>query len=187
MSLATARAAATSLGLPLWRYLGGDETPVLPLPMVNIISGGLHARQQLDFQDFLIVPVSAVSYAEALELSTAVYAATAEALARRGLSTLKADEGGFGPSLRGNEEALELLVEAVQGAGYEPGDDIALALDIAATHFFDPEAGLYRLPTEGLALDSRALDDLVDDLPPASLSSRSRIPLRRTIGKAGAS
>ena len=108
------------------------------MPMVNVISGGLHAGRQLDFQDFLVMPVGAGSYREALRMVVAVYEATADVLRERGLSVLKADEGGFGPALASHAAALELLDAAVERAGLRIGDDVAYALDVAATHFFDP-------------------------------------------------
>jgi enolase len=155
VSLATARAAAASLSVPLWRYLSGDGGGVLPLPMVNVLSGGLHARGRLAFQDFLVVPVGAVHYAEALETVFAVRAATEDLLRDRGLSTLKADEGGFGPALERSEAALDLLGAAVRRAGYRPGEDVAFAVDVAATHFF--AAGRYRLGHEGGVLFAEEL------------------------------
>ena len=169
VSTAAARAAAVSQGLPLWRHLGGGN--LLPLPMVNIISGGLHAEARLAFQDFLILPVGAASFREALEWAAAVRAATAEGLRNRGLSTLKAAEGGFGPALPDPEAALELLVEAVARSGRRLGDEVALAIDVAASHFFS--AGLYRPPEAPDGLDAGGLVDrlerLVDHYPIVSI------------------
>lgn len=164
VSLATTRVAAACAGLPLWRYLAGDAQPVLPLPMVNILSGGLHAGRQLDFQDFLVVPVGAEAYSEALRMCGDVYEATREEIARRGLSTLKADEGGFAPQLDSHEEALTLLTRAVEAAGFEPGSDIVYALDVAATHFFDPDANSYSLESENLTLSAAELTELIAQL-----------------------
>ncbi|HEY8583381.1 MAG TPA: phosphopyruvate hydratase, partial [Capillimicrobium sp.] len=164
VSLATARAAAVCAGVPLWQLLSGDETPLLPLPMVNIISGGLHAGRQLDFQDFLVMPVGAERYAQALEWCVRIHSATARELEDRGLSTLKADEGGFGPRLASHAEALELLDRAVQRAGLRPGDDVVYALDVAATHFFDAATGLYRLSAEGRDRDGAGMADAVAEL-----------------------
>ena len=138
VSLAAARAAAAAIRLPLWRYLG--QGAVLPLPMINVISGGLHASHNLDFQDFMIMPVGAASYSQALEMSLEVHWAVRDLLLERGLSTLKADEGGFGPALPDNRAALDLLMAAVKRAGYRPGDEIAFALDVAATHFLPTRA-----------------------------------------------
>jgi enolase len=164
VSLATARAAAVSAGLPLWRYLGGEDACLLPMPMVNILSGGLHARGGLDFQDFLIVPLGAATYTQALEMSVGVRDRAAEVLSEHGLSTLKADEGGFGPSLARGAAALELLVEAVERAGYVPGDEVAFALDVAATQFHDADAGVYRLAGEDSVLGAAGLVDLLEQL-----------------------
>lgn len=157
VSLAVARAAAKSSGVPLWRYLGGQSARTLPLPMVNMISGGLHARQRLDIQDFLIVPVGAPGYSRALEMCVAIYAALGDELTARGLSTLRADEGGYGPLLPSNVIALELLECAVVRAGYVPDEDVAFALDVAASHFYDTSEGLYWLSAERTKLDAAGL------------------------------
>ncbi len=136
VSLACAHAAAASRGLPLWRYLDRGKAS-LPLPMVNLISGGLHAGGNLDFQDFLLMPVAARSYSEALEMTCAVYRALSETLRRRGLEgVLVGDEGGFGPRLHSNEQAVQLCLEAITHAGLRPGRDAGLALDVASTHFY---------------------------------------------------
>ncbi len=164
VSLATARAAACSAGIAIWRYLAGERAPVLPLPMVNIISGGLHARRQIEFQDFLVVPVGARSYSEALEMCVAVYDATGAVLANAGFSTLKADEGGFGPAVRSHREALELLQLGTEAAGLTPGVDIVYALDIAASHFFHPGTGLYRLASENRDCDAAEIVELIAEL-----------------------
>jgi enolase len=157
VSMATARAAASSLRVPLWRHLGAGR--VLPLPMVNVLSGGLHADSALAFQDFLVVPVGAGSFAAALESAWAVRAAAAELLHERGFSTLKAAEGGFGPPLAGAQAALDLLLEAVERAGRTPGEDVAFAIDVAATHFYVD--GLYRLPEAPAGLDAAALVEVL--------------------------
>jgi enolase len=162
VSLAVARAAAAAAGVPLWRHLGGDEARVLPLPMINLVSGGLHAGRHIDLQDFLIVPVGAATFRHALELSAEVHASAADLIADRGLSTLKADEGGFAPALDGNVAALELVVAAIERAGYEPGSDVAVAVDVAASHFFDPERNVYTLDADGQVLDADGLVDLLD-------------------------
>ncbi|ADB50522.1 phosphopyruvate hydratase [Conexibacter woesei] len=162
VSLAVARAGACSRGIPLWQHLIGDEDPVMPRPMINLISGGLHARRNLDLQDFLIVPVGAATYPEALEASSAVIEATGEILRERGLSTLHADEGGFGPALAGHRDALELAATAVERAGLRLGDDVAFALDVAATHFQDPATGLYDLTAEGRVVDAAGMVDLLE-------------------------
>ncbi len=164
VSLATARAAAASAGVPLWRHLAGEVSPTLPVPMVNIISGGLHARGQLDFQDFLVIPVSARCYSEALEMCVAIHAGIAASVAAAGYSTLRADEGGFGPAVVSHFEALELLQAGVERAGLVPGADVAYALDVAATHFFDADRKVYRLATEGRDCDAAEMTELIVDL-----------------------
>ena len=160
VSLATARATATAAGLPLWRHLA-QRQPSLPLPMVNIVSGGAHARGGLVFQDFLVVPVGAGRYSQALEMVYAVRGATESVIAERGLSTLKADEGGFGPPFDRSEDALELLVEATRKAGFRPGEDVVFAIDVAATQFH--REGRYDAPPDG-ALDAAELIALLESL-----------------------
>jgi enolase len=162
VSIAVARAAATSRGIPLFRHLGGDEARVLPVPMVNMISGGLHARRQLDFQDFLIIPLSATSWSDALAVCVDVHAELGTVLAERGHSTLRADEGGYGPLLSGNELALDLLHDAVVRTGHEPGRDVGFALDVAATHFYDGSTGRYQLAADGRVLNSGELIDVLE-------------------------
>ncbi|HJT79112.1 MAG TPA: phosphopyruvate hydratase [Gemmataceae bacterium] len=161
VSLACAHAAAASQGLPLWRYLAAGRQPRMPLPMVNLISGGLHAGGNLDFQDFLFLPVGARSYSEALEMTSNVYRALAAVLTRHGYEgVLVGDEGGFGPRLRSNEEAVQLILEAIEQAGYQPGRQAALALDVASTHFY--RDGCYHLgATAGTALTADALIELL--------------------------
>ena len=163
VSLGVARAAAAGLRIPLWRYLGGATARVLPLPLVNIISGGLHAAHNLDFQDFQIVAVGAYTYSQALEMSLAVRQATCDLLLEGGLSVLKADEGGFGPMLPNNRAALDLLMRAVERTGYRPGEEIAFAIDVAASHFFDPNEGHYALASEGQVCEAQAMIELLAD------------------------
>ena len=153
VSIAVARAAATSKGIPLWQHLGGGS--VLPLPMVNIISGGLHGDTRLAFQDFLVVPVGAETFREALECASAVRTATGALLRERGFSTLKAAEGGFAPPLPSPEAALDLLVEAVARSGRSLNDEVAFAVDVAATHFFD--GTVYRLEDTPEGIDADGL------------------------------
>jgi enolase len=137
VSLACAHAAAAARGVALWRYLDSEGRAALPLPMVNLISGGLHAGGNLDFQDFLFLPVAARSYSEALEMTVAIYGKLGEVLRKHGFEgMLVGDEGGYGPRLHGNEQAVELIMEAFAGAGLEPGRQAALALDVAASHFY---------------------------------------------------
>jgi enolase len=146
VSLACAHAAAAARGLPLWRYLAAGSEPSLPLPMVNLISGGLHAGDNLDFQDFLLLPIGARSYSEALEMAVSVYRALAATLTRFGFEgVLVGDEGGFGPRLLSNEHAAELILATFSTAGLTPYRDVALGLDVASTHFF--RDGHYHLKT----------------------------------------
>jgi enolase len=157
VSLATAHAAARELELPLWRYLGGPDAHVLPVPMMNVLNGGVHADNSVDFQEFMLVPLGAGSYREALEWGANTYRALKAILDSRKLSTGVGDEGGFAPDLAANSEAADLLVEAIGAAGYEPGRDIALALDPAVSELY--EDGVYRLESEGHNLSSEDLAD----------------------------
>jgi enolase len=148
VSLACARAAALSRKLPLWKHLDHEARAILPMPMVNMISGGLHAGGNLDFQDFLLIPIAATSISQALEQIVAVYRRLGELLRQRGFEgNLVGDEGGYGPKLKSNEQAIELLLEACRLAGLEPGQESAVALDVAATHFY--RKGKYHLRSEG--------------------------------------
>ena len=158
VSMALARAAADSLGLSLFRYLGGAPAQVIPVPMMNVLNGGVHADNDVDFQEFMIAPVGAPSFAEALRMGAEVYHALKSVLHERGLATAVGDEGGFAPDLPGNEAALELLVAAIQRAGYEPGPEVALAMDPAATELW--RDGRYELAGEGRTLDSAGMVEL---------------------------
>ncbi len=160
VSLAVAHAAAAAAGLPLWRYLA-DGPVTLPLPMINIISGGLHAGGNLDFQDFMIVAVGAETYSGAVETSLEVHHAAGELLRSQGLTTLKADEGGYGPPLASNRAALELIMSAIERAGFRPGNDVAIAIDVAASYFYQPTDGLYDLRVQGGRLDAAAMVGLL--------------------------
>jgi enolase len=146
VSLAVAKAAAAESGQPLYRYLGGANARTLPVPMMNIINGGAHADNRLDLQEFMIMPVGAMRFSEALRMATEVFHTLKGILKKKGLSTAVGDEGGFAPNLGSNEEALEFIVQAIEQAGYKPGKDIALALDAAASEFY--EKGRYRLEAE---------------------------------------
>lgn len=137
VSLAVARAAAEDVGLPLYRYLGGPMAHVLPVPMMNILNGGAHASNNVDAQEFMIVPVGAAEFPEALRMGVEVFHALKKVLERRGLSTAVGDEGGFAPMLESNEAALEAIMAAIESAGYRPGGDVALALDVAASELYD--------------------------------------------------
>ncbi len=144
VSLAVARAAAEASGMPLYRYLAGPRPLTLPIPLLNILNGGKHADNPLDIQEFMIVPVGASTFSEAMEWAFSVSQALKDLLRRRGLSISVGDEGGFAPSLQSNEEALELLTQAIMQAGLRPGDQIAIALDVAATEWYDPQSCQYR-------------------------------------------
>lgn len=146
VSLAVARAAANEAGQPLYRYLGGANGRTLPVPMMNIINGGAHADNRLDLQEFMIMPVGAPSFAEGLRMATEVFHALKALLTKKGLNTAVGDEGGFAPDLKSNEEALGLIMKAIEAAGYRPGQDLALALDAAASEFYDK--GFYYLEAE---------------------------------------
>ena len=152
VSLATARVAAAELGVPLWRHVGGANAHVLPVPMMNLLNGGAHADNNVDFQEFMVIPVGAASYSEALRWGVDVYHELAAVLKGRGLSTALGDEGGFAPDLGSNAEAVGLLAEATERAGLALGDEIGFALDVASTEFFDD--GRYVLASEGRTLDS---------------------------------
>jgi enolase len=136
VSMATARAAAQELGLPLWRYLGGPLTRVMPVPMMNILNGGAHATNTVDLQEYMIIPVGAESFSEGLRMGTEVFHALKKVLVKRKLSTGVGDEGGFAPDLKSDEEAITVVLEAIEAAGYQPGKQIALALDCAASELF---------------------------------------------------
>ena len=151
-SMAVARAAAADSGEPLWRYLGGTEARLLPVPMMNVLNGGVHADNPVDFQEFMIAPVGAVSFAEALQMGAEIYHELQGVLNARGLSTAVGDEGGFAPAVRSNEAPLELLVAAIEGAGYRPGEQVVICLDPATSEFFNE--GRYELAGEGRSFTS---------------------------------
>ncbi|MFA5889946.1 MAG: phosphopyruvate hydratase [Actinomycetota bacterium] len=157
VSLATAKAAAESCGLPLFRYLGGANAHTLPVPCLNVLNGGAHADNSVDVQEFMIVPVGAASFSEAIRWSAEVFHALRSVLRARGLATGVGDEGGFAPNLAANDEALELLMEAIRSAGLEPGEEMALALDVAATELFEDDA--YDFPGEGQRFTAAELAD----------------------------
>lgn len=157
VSLASAHAAAAAANQPLWRYLGGADASILPVPMMNVLNGGAHADNRVDFQEFMIVPCGAPSFSEALRVGAEVFHALKATLKRRGLNTSGGDEGGFAPDLGSNEEALEVLVEAIEAAGYSPGEDVGIALDPATSEIF--EGGSYSLAHEGRVLSSAEMAD----------------------------
>jgi enolase len=162
VSLAVARARAAELEQPLWRYLGGEPAGLLPMPMLNVLNGGVHADNPVDFQEFMIVPVGAESFAGAMRIATETYQQLKRTLHDRGLATGVGDEGGFAPALESNEAPLELLVSAIESAGYRPGADVAIAIDPATSEFFSD--GAYRLTGEGRTLSSAELVDYWEQL-----------------------
>jgi enolase len=155
VSLAAAKAAAAETGLPLYRYLGGDDAHLLPVPMMNVLNGGAHADNRLDFQEFMLVPAGAPSFTDALRVGVEVFQTLKGQLHERGLSTAVGDEGGFAPDLASNQDALDLLVAGIEAAGYEPGTDVAIALDPAVSELF--ENGEYNLAHEGRGLSADGL------------------------------
>jgi enolase len=160
VSLATARASALAHGLPLYRYLGGVAARTLPVPLMNILNGGAHADNNVDVQEFMVVPWGAPTFAEALRAGAEIFHALKGVLKARGQSTSVGDEGGFAPNLRSNREALEAIAEAIGKAGYKLGDGVVLALDVAASELFDKKKGTYELEGEGKTLDRAGLVDL---------------------------
>ena len=161
VSLAVAHAGAASTGVPLYRYLGGAQARILPLPLANVLNGGVHADNNVDLQEFMICPVGPATFAEAIRAVAEVYQALKKLLHERKLTGGVGDEGGFAPQLDSNEEALKLLVEAIGRAGYQPGEDVAIALDPAASEFYTD--GRYHLAGEGRTLDAADLVDLYAD------------------------
>ena len=159
VSLANAHAVAASKKMPLWAHLAGDRAPVLPVPMMNIINGGAHADNNVDMQEFMVLPVGMDSFAEALRCGTEVFHSLKSVLKGRGLGTAVGDEGGFAPDLRSNEEAIEVILEAINKAGYAAGEDVLLGLDVASTEFFDN--GKYNLVGEGKRLTSEQFVDFL--------------------------
>jgi enolase len=162
VSLATAHAQAADEGLELWRYLGGEEARILPVPMMNVLNGGAHADNKVDFQEFMVVPIGAGTFSECLRTGTEVFHALKRTLHDRGLSTAVGDEGGFAPDLNSNEDALKMLLAGIEAAGYEPGEQVAIALDPATSEIY--RGGSYVLEHEGRTLDAGELTDYWADL-----------------------
>ena len=162
VSLATAKAAADAIGLPLYRYVGGVDASLLPVPMMNILNGGAHADNAIDFQEFMVMPVGAPNFAEALRCGAEIFHALKSALHQAGLSTAVGDEGGFAPAINGSREALDFIEKAVSAAGYTLGDDVLLALDCASTEFF--KDGAYRMEGEGKTFSPEQMADFLADL-----------------------
>ena len=173
VSMATARAAATSFGLPLYRYVGGVQARTLPVPMMNILNGGAHADTRVDVQEFMVLPWGATTFAEGLRWGAEIFHALKKILKGKKLATGVGDEGGYAPDLPANEEALKLIMEAISAAGFKPGEQIALCLDVAASEFFDKESKTYKLKGEGKAYDSAALvgwySELISKYPIVSI------------------
>jgi enolase len=157
VSLAAAKATAEEHGVPLWRYLGGDDARVLPVPMMNVLNGGAHADNKVDFQEFMVVPCGFDSYSRALRAGCEVFHALKGTLHDRGLGTTVGDEGGFAPDLESNEQALQMLIEGIEAAGYKPGEEVAIALDPATSEIF--RNGSYELEHEGRNLSAQRLAD----------------------------
>ena len=162
MSLAAAHAAAAHEGVPLWRHLGGASAQVLPVPMMNVLNGGAHADNKVDFQEFMVVPAGAASFSECLRMGTEVFHALKKTLHDAGLGTAGGDEGGFAPDLGSNEEALQMLVQGIESAGYAPGEDVFIALDPATSEIF--ESGAYVLEHEDRSLTPQEMADYWADL-----------------------
>lgn len=164
VSMAVARAAADELGLPLFQYIGGTNAKTLPVPMMNILNGGDHAANNVDIQEFMIMPVSAKNFAEATRISAEIFHSLGSILEEKGLASGVGDEGGYAPNLESNEAALEVIVEAIKNAGYKPGDDIKLALDVAATEIYDKDSNTYYLAGEDRTLSPDEMIDFYEEL-----------------------
>lgn len=162
VSLAVAKCAAKVKNIPLYQYIGGVNAHVLPTPMMNIINGGAHADNNVDFQEFMIMPVSAPTFKDALRMGAEVFHALKKVLKEKGMNTAVGDEGGFAPNLASNEEAIQVILEAIKKAGYKPGDDVKIAMDVASSEFY--ENGKYTLKGEGKSFDSKGLVDFYEEL-----------------------
>lgn len=173
ISMAVARAAADELKMPLYQYLGGVNAKVLPVPMLNILNGGEHADNNVDIQEFMVMPVGAKSFREALRMGTEIFHNLRAVLKEKGLNTSVGDEGGFAPNLASNEEALITIVSAIERAGYKAGEEIFIALDVAASGMYDEERKVYKLSGEGIELDLNGMldyyENLVDKYPIISI------------------
>jgi enolase len=173
VSIAVAKAAAEFLGQPLYKYLGGFNAVQLPVPMMNIINGGEHADNNVDIQEFMIMPVGAESFKEGLRMGAEIFHNLKKVLSEKGLNTAVGDEGGFAPDLGSNEEALSTIIEAIEKAGYEPGTEVRLAMDAASSEFYDTEKGVYVLSGEGKTFTSQEMvdwyADMVDKYPIISI------------------
>ena len=164
VSLAVARAAADFLGVELYQYLGGFNAKQLPVPMMNILNGGQHADNTVDIQEFMIMPVGAPNFREALRMGTEIFHSLRNVLKAKGYNTAVGDEGGFAPSLKTNEEALSTIIEAIEKAGYKPGEEVMLAMDVAASEMYNKEDGKYHFEGEGVVRTSAEMVDFYEDL-----------------------
>lgn len=164
VSMAVAHAAADYHGLPLYKYLGGANAKQLPTPMMNILNGGSHADNSVDFQEFMIMPVGAPTFKEAIRMGAEVFHSLKKVLHDKGHNTAVGDEGGFAPNLASNREAVEVIIEAIKAAGYEPGKDVCIAMDVASSEFYNKETGKYDLKGEGKSLTSAEMIDFYEGL-----------------------
>ena len=164
VSLAVAKAAANELGVPLYNYIGGTSAKLLPTPMMNILNGGEHADNSVDIQEFMIFPLGAESFAHALQIGAEVFHSLKSVLSSKGYNTAVGDEGGFAPNLKSNEEALEIICEAIKAAGYEPGKDVYIAMDCASSEFYNKEDGKYHLDGEGTVKTEDEMIDWLEEL-----------------------
>jgi len=164
VSMSVAKAAAEALGLPLYQYLGGVNAKQLPVPMMNILNGGAHADNNVDIQEFMVMPVGATSFADAVRMCVEIYHNLKSVLKEKGLATAVGDEGGFAPNLASNEEALQVIVEAIKNSGYTPGEDVKLALDVAATELYDENEKVYKLSGEGVTKTAAEMVDFYEEL-----------------------
>lgn len=164
VSLAVARAAADFLGIELYQYLGGFNAKQLPVPMMNILNGGKHADSTVDIQEFMVMPVGAPNFREALRMGAEVFHSLRSVLKAKGYNTAVGDEGGFAPSLKTNEEALSTIVEAIEKAGYKPGEEVMLAMDVASSELYNKEDGKYHFPGEGVVRTSEEMVAFYEDL-----------------------
>lgn len=173
VSMAVARAAADYLGVPLYQYLGGFNAKTLPVPMMNILNGGAHADNNVDIQEFMIMPVGAESFREALRMGAEIFHSLKSVLKGKGYNTAVGDEGGFAPNLQSNEEALQTIIEAIEKAGYKPGEQVKLAMDVASSELFNKEDGKYHLEGEGVVKTSEEMvqwyEELVSKYPIISI------------------
>jgi len=183
VSLAVAHASAGERGMPLYRYLGSETAATLPVPMMNIINGGEHAENSIDLQEFMIIPAGAPTFREALRYGAEVFHNLKGVLSKRGLNTAVGDEGGFAPNLASNEEAIAVIIEAIEKAGYRPGEDIYLGIDAASSEFL--KDGIYNLKGEGRELDATGMKDLLADWVNRYRSSALKMAWVRKTGTVG--